>query len=90
MHETQRNAQDFNAAAALSAERAHGERERGLRDQRITALERALEAIRSDIDGMADVEDRPDGEGVRPNVFMRIDALIDAVMPLHRQRHGPL
>lgn len=36
----------------------------------------ALDEITDLTDGMADVEDRPDGEGVRPNIFMRIDAIV--------------
>jgi hypothetical protein len=42
-------------------------------------LRETLDAIASEIDGMADVEDRPEGAGVRPNVFMRLDTLIEAV-----------
>ena len=41
--------------------------------KRIKALETALANISEAIDGMADVEDRPDGAGVRPNIFMRIE-----------------
>lgn len=40
----------------------------------------ALESIRSEIDGMADVSDGPDGIADQPNVFMRIDMTIDAAI----------
>lgn len=43
-------------------------------------LKAALEEIRDLIDGMADTEDVPDSIEVRPNVFMRIDQIIDAAL----------
>lgn len=45
----------------------------------------AISEVLSLIDGMADVEDRPGGEGVRPNVFMRIEQLLEG----HRQGTQP-
>jgi hypothetical protein len=46
----------------------------------IKRLVSALEQIRDEIDGRIDVEDRPDGSGVRPNIFMRIDQIIEEVL----------
>lgn len=42
---------------------------------RIKRLEDALNLIRDECDGHIDVEDRPDGEGVRPNLAMHIDSI---------------
>jgi hypothetical protein len=41
---------------------------------------KALEDIRDLIDGRADTEDVPDSNEVRPNVFMRIDQIIDGAL----------
>lgn len=47
---------------------------------RAERLEKALRDIWETIDGMADTEDVPDSAEVRPNIFMRIDQIIDGVL----------
>jgi hypothetical protein len=80
MHETQRNAQAFNDAATLAAERAHGEIERGVRDQRITKLESALGRARGCIKGLLARTPVRDVEETL--------AEIDAVLPSLREGGG--
>lgn len=50
------------------------------KEQYIERLHACLNGIRDLVDDRVDVEDRPDGEGVRPNIFMRIAQRIDEVL----------
>lgn len=78
MHESQRNAQAFNAERALQAETVMLDavaKERDRYKAENAALRECLAEIRDLIDGMVDVEDGEDRP--RPNIFMRIEMVSD-------------
>ena len=48
--------------------------------EQVRELREALRDVLEEAMDRADVDDRPNGEGVRPNVWMRIASVIQAVL----------